>query len=240
MAHQPHPTPGRPVAPIWAILRYGLLALVAAVAVGLVAFGVRQASFVELTDHLRTGQVTQLTLVGEMPDTSTGTRVVDIRWHDGILPRSTSVLQVRGIPEEQVSGGASLPLIRGSVADDLTTFAPHPPSVTHVTERSSITWQMLGWQVPAWVGIAALAAALGTLLVLITGPQTRLATRWAWFWMLGSVVGLVVVPVFLLWGQPRTGQPELAYTKAGRFTGGWAFLVFSVLASTLFPGLRSG
>lgn len=232
---------GRPVSPVWAALRYGLLALFGAVAIGIVAFGVRPASFGELADHLRTGRVSQVTLVGELPETSTGSSTVEVRWHDGALPRFTNVWQVRGTPEQQVSSaGVHLQMVRGSVVEHLDAHAPSPLSVTHIAERPSVTWTLVGWEVPGWVVIAALVGAAGLLFLVISGPQTLLATRWAWFWALTSVVGFAAVPVFLLWGQPRTGEPELPSTPAGRLTGGWAFLLFGVLAATLFPGPRPG
>jgi hypothetical protein len=80
-------------------------------------------------------------------------------------------------------------------------------------------------------------ASLATLILLILGPQPRWATKWAWFWLLGtgpmSAVFLLVEPV-PVW------QSEPAFARPSRLTGGWAFLIalvggfaLSALASIL-------
>jgi hypothetical protein len=65
-------------------------------------------------------------------------------------------------------------------------------------------------------------ASLVTLILLIVGPQPRWATKWAWFWLLGtgpmSAVFLLVEPV-PVW------QSEPAFARPSRLTGGWAFLI---------------
>ncbi|MCV2392707.1 hypothetical protein OEB99_00145 [Actinotalea sp. M2MS4P-6] len=80
-----------------------------------------------------------------------------------------------------------------------------------------------GWHV-GWAGLAGLV----TLVLLITGPQPRWATKWAWFWLLG--VGPMTV-VFLLVEPVPVWQESPAYTRPWRLTGGWAFLL------ALFSGL---
>lgn len=89
-----------------------------------------------------------------------------------------------------------------------------------VTEpyTTGTTWQLHG--------IGALVA----LFLLVGGRAPRLATRWAWFWLLWSVppaalVFVVAEPV-PLW---RSG----ALPATRRLTGGWAFLLALVLGSTL-------
>lgn len=75
-------------------------------------------------------------------------------------------------------------------------------------------------------GIGAFVA----LVLLVGGTAPRLATRWAWFWLWLSVPPAALVYVLVepvpLW---RRGAPP-----AGRMlTGGWAFLLATVLANTL-------
>jgi len=57
---------------------------------------------------------------------------------------------------------------------------------------------------------------------LILGPQPRLATKWAWFWLAGGVpllwFAFVVLEPVPLWRR----TPAAA---RGRLTGGWAFLL---------------
>lgn len=80
------------------------------------------------------------------------------------------------------------------------------------------TWQLHG------------VGALVALLLLIGGTAPRLATRWAWFWLMWSVPPAALVFVLVepvpLW---RRGAPP----ATRRLTGGWAFLLAVVLENTL-------
>ncbi|MBD8062344.1 hypothetical protein [Oceanitalea stevensii] len=75
-------------------------------------------------------------------------------------------------------------------------------------------------------GIGALVA----LFLLVGGRAPRLATRWAWFWLLWSVPPAALVFVLVepvpLW---RSG----ALPATRRLTGGWAFLLALMLGNTL-------
>lgn len=78
-----------------------------------------------------------------------------------------------------------------------------------------------------WSGIAALVA----LFLIITGPQPRLATRWAWFWLWA-----VLPPTSLLFValEPAPLWQRVASEPAHRrVTGGWALLVGLGLAGFL-------
>lgn len=79
----------------------------------------------------------------------------------------------------------------------------------------------------AWGALAGLAV----LLLLIAGPQPRLATKWAWFWL-----GIAVTPLWLafvvleplpIWAD----RPQPAARR--RLTGGWAFLLSLVLGAVV-------
>ncbi|HHU40092.1 MAG TPA: hypothetical protein GXZ45_12535 [Propionibacterium sp.] len=232
------PHTGTPVSPWVARLRFGLLALFLAVSIGIVTLGVRPASFTELVRALGTGTVAEVTVVGGLHAGATGTARAEIHWHDGVLPRWTEVQQE--VPDEDVitHTTSEVPIITGSLTDRLQEYSPQPITITEVDHRGGPTWYLAGWRVPAWLGIAGIVSGLLTLGLLIGGPEPLMATRWAWFWAITSVVAVVTIPVFLLWGMPRTGAIEQPYTKQGRLTGGWSFLLFSVLAATAFQGLR--
>lgn len=81
--------------------------------------------------------------------------------------------------------------------------------------------------------------SLAALCLIIVGPQPRLATKWAWFWLslplsLGWAVFALIEPTLL-----TTGRPVL--TRASRLTGGPAFLIAIVVGIALdvaFPRLR--
>jgi hypothetical protein len=76
--------------------------------------------------------------------------------------------------------------------------------------------------------LALLAIPLGLwwLILLTAGPQPWRATRWAWFWLSGSVVGAIAF-VLLSGPLPRVRGPR---RPERRLTGGWALLIGVVLA----------
>lgn len=72
----------------------------------------------------------------------------------------------------------------------------------------------LAW---SWAGIAGLA----TFILLVSGPQPRLATKWAWFWLMG--IGPLGMAFLLL--EPVPVWLRDALPARQRLTGGWAFLI---------------
>lgn len=124
----------------------------------------------------------------------------------------------------------------GDLAPELNQYAPAPLTITHA-QPDTTQFHVRDWIVPGWVTFLALAAWAFTLGLLITAPEPLLATRWAWFWAIMSPLGVVAMPVFLLFGIPRTGAIERPYTKAGRLTGGWAFILFCILLVPLGQAL---
>jgi hypothetical protein len=85
---------------------------------------------------------------------------------------------------------------------------------------------------PAWS-----AVGLAALLVLVLGPEPRLATRWAWFWLAVAAAPVWLVFVLLepvpLWS--RSPRPVRR-----RLTGGWAFLVSVTLLPFVLSALPDG
>lgn len=74
-------------------------------------------------------------------------------------------------------------------------------------------------------------AMLTGLVLLVAGPQPRLATKWAWFWLTLAMPPAWLAFVVLeptLWGR-RTLQRQ----AARRLTAGWALLLGLVLAAAL-------
>lgn len=86
-------------------------------------------------------------------------------------------------------------------------------------------------------GPARSAVALAALLVLVLGPEPRLATRWAWFWLAVAAAPVWLVFVLLepvpLWS--RSPRPVRR-----RLTGGWAFLVSVTLLPFVLSALPDG
>ncbi|MFH5821368.1 hypothetical protein [Georgenia sp. AZ-5] len=76
-------------------------------------------------------------------------------------------------------------------------------------------------------------AALLSLGLLIGGPQPRLATKWAWFWL---AVSTPLWTVFLLLEPVPVWSRSPAPVRERRLTGGWAF-VLSLTAVPLVLGM---
>lgn len=94
-----------------------------------------------------------------------------------------------------------------------------------VTERAArpaaggVHWQLAG------------IAMLTGLFLLVAGPQPRLATKWAWFWLT-----LAVPPAwlaFVVLEPTRWGRRAPQRQAARRLTAGWALLLGIVLAAVL-------
>ncbi|MDO5534001.1 MAG: hypothetical protein Q4F65_05055 [Propionibacteriaceae bacterium] len=223
-----------------AYYRYAVLALLVAVGIGILALGTRPAPVTELGQALASGRVTEVTVANALAPGATGTATAEVRWHDGLLPRFTTVRQVAPPPGQDGGVVVSEPdqPVTTSIEEWLTGYTEAPLAITHVEDRTTgTTWWLYGWKVPAWVALPGLLAGLLTLSLLITGPEPLRATRWAWFWAIGSPLSFVTLPLFLLIGLPRTGAIEQPYTKAGRLTGGWSFLLFCVLGATVMQNL---
>ena len=77
--------------------------------------------------------------------------------------------------------------------------------------------------------------ALGVLVALtasiISGPEPRLATRWAWFWLVAYVWPAAVV--YLLLEPTAAWRREPATAPRRRLTGGWAFLIGALVGTPL-------
>ncbi len=236
------PVAGRTVPASVARIRYALLAALVVVALGAVAFGVRPASWAELTRAIDHGRVTEVTVLNALEPGQTGEVSPEIRWHDGFMPRTTSVRQVR--PGTLGETGSSIwtsedrPLhqVTGDLAPALNEYAAAPVKIT-TAQPVSTQFYIRDWIVPGWVTVLALAAWAFTISLVITAPEPLLATRWAWFWAIMSPLGVVAMPLFLLFGIPRTGAIERPYSRAGRLTGGWAFILFCILLVPLGQAL---
>lgn len=70
---------------------------------------------------------------------------------------------------------------------------------------------------------------MAALLVLIFGPQPRLAAKWAWFW-LSCAVPVLWLAFLVLEPVPAWRRRAMA-RAASKFTGGWALLLAFVLGA---------
>ena len=67
-----------------------------------------------------------------------------------------------------------------------------------------------------------------TFAMMVSGPDPWRATKSAWFWLMISPAGPIVLIAFLSLGGP-TGLAPAPRRGAQRLTGGWAFLLFLLL-----------
>lgn len=75
-------------------------------------------------------------------------------------------------------------------------------------------------------------AALGATIAVVAGwPEPRLATRWAWFWLIAYFWPAALV--FLLLEPTPAWRREPVRAPRRRLTGGWGFLLALVLGSPL-------
>lgn len=90
------------------------------------------------------------------------------------------------------------------------------------------------------MGAWGLAATVAGLMLLVAGDQPRLATKWAWFWLISTIPALWIV-FLVVEPLPLWARRPMPVTAHRRLTGGWAFLLAVVvlrpiLQSVLGPG----
>lgn len=216
----------------WGRWRAALLVVLGALVLGVLLTGTRPATLAELQAVLASGQVTEIEIVGGLPPEAVGRAQVDIRWHDGLLPRYTTVQQVSDAPLDTdpfstPGTHADLPVVGTDLAEELTAATPTGElGVTGQHLRTGSHGELLGWRVPTWVALAAMGWVLTVIITLVSGPEPRHATRWAWFWLMCGT-GTLALVLYPLLGLPRSDEP-LQQAKR-RLTGGWAILIALLL-----------
>lgn len=211
----------------WSVLRWLTLVLVGLSVIAGPLVGERQTSYAELQSGLHSGAVTDVRVEthhldpdGTLREIEQGIATYRLVWRDGLLRHSTTVRQEVGAVGGDTS---SEPLITGPIDEELRQAGPDV-RLTYAQPRTA--WITIGpYEAPPLLGLLPLAAAVLWLAVLTQGPEPRLATRWAWFWLAFSPAVLVVAPTYLILGAQGTTP------GAQRLTGGRAFLT-----SILFLG----
>jgi hypothetical protein len=204
-----------------------LLALVPAVS-GLE----REVSYGQLRKDLRAGEVGAVTVTGDvLGHDEAGYSVVDVHWRRGWWGYTTEVTQVRGDHDPVPEGDTA---IDGSVSDALRSLRPGL-DISVEPYRSGATTTLLGDVLTGRWAAAVFVLLLATLMLIVGGPEPRVATRWAWFWLL-AVVPPVAEIAFLVLGGSVAGREHDGSRK--RLTGGWAFLIAVVLGGATSSGVR--
>ncbi|GAA4422423.1 hypothetical protein GCM10023169_16870 [Georgenia halophila] len=173
----------------------------------------------ELYDGLRRGAVETVTIM--RPESgSQGYGTYPVEWTgDGLPGRATYEFSNTDRRPEVDEGQRIL------------EAAEQSPTTVDVTIRDDFLDTGISWHGAALAGFVA-------LLLLIGGPQPRLATKWAWFWLAWQAPLLWLAFVVL---EPVPLWRRRPLSASRRLTGGWAFLlsitavpfVGSVLMSTI-------
>lgn len=216
----------------WGTLRTVLLVALGVILVGTWLTATRPASLDDLERALGAGQVTEVHLVDELPPAATGNGPVDIEWDGGLLDRYTTVWQESpGVESQQPA--SPYPVVGLDLREELTAVTPTGELViTSEFVRSGSHGVLFGWRVATWVALVAVVWIAAVLITMITAPEPRRATRWAWFWlMLG--VGPFALVLYPLIGLPKACQS--VHATGRRLSGGWAFLVMVLLAPAFWP-----
>lgn len=198
-----------------------LLWLVAVLAILLV--GERRSDLGLLHGGLSDGSVTEVEIVGLSEEgVSGGYATVRLVWESRVLNRYTEVMVVS---PDRSSGrpynSEDLPVV---VRDPRPTLEELQPGVEIVLMgyRSGTSWEAGGWSLRGWPSMLVGPLWLGTLFMLMGGPQPWRATRWAWFWIMLATPFYGAVAYVLLGGPLAAGRPA---NRSRRLTGGWAFLI---------------
>lgn len=206
----------------WQAWRWVSLALCAATLVVLGLFGQRETDWSDFRDQLASGSVSSVVAQGAATDDqlstdASGYSTVRLVYRDGLVRRFTEVRQYYGADAAGRGGDDS---IQGSVASALAeihlgvevTYADFPNGTSSVGKyhlESAYAWPLL-----------ALAPLL-TLFVIITGPEPRFATKWAWFWLMTGWAAPVAAIAYLLLADGHVPGRR-------RLHGGWAFIIAMV------------
>lgn len=210
----------------WQVLRWLTLALFVLTLVVGPLVGERASTFAALEGPVRTGSVTDVQVEGQDLDPdgadefSSGMTTYRLVWREGWQRRFAEVERVAG------TGGttdSSATVITQPVTELLRAWNPDV-QLRYAEPRTA--WSTIGeYRAPAGWAFLPLVTGVLWLAVLANGPEPRLATRWAWFWLAFSPAVVLLAPAYLILG----GQG--ATPGARRITGGWAFLI-----SILFLG----
>lgn len=216
----------RPGLSVWDRCRLVLVATWLLLLLLIVAVGQRDTPLADLEGAVAEGRVDSVLVLGHA--TADGVSTQEVRWTDGRTRRTTRV-SVGAAPSPD-SGGVP---VRSEDIGVLLSRADPDLDVQRSQHGPAAPYgALLGWQVPTWLALTALATYLSQLGFLITVPQTWRATRWAWFWI--TTVPVAGTALMLLLSGRTPGFPAPA-TAGRRLTGGWAFLLSSA-AGAFLPG----
>ncbi len=204
----------------WMMLALWLFVMAVAVSIGSYSTQLR-----DLESELDRGGVTSVTVTPGMPAEAEGATTQSVYWRSGWLNHRADVVMVTPGDDSWAWTSEDNMAVRTGY-DIANQLAEKDPAllITRVPERMSGA-EVYGFEVPSWLLGFTLAGAFGTFVVLVSGPQPWRATRWAWFWLMTTVIG---APLFLVLAGP-TPPLRSPREQHRRLTGGRAFIIALVL-----------
>lgn len=235
---QAEPTPPRP-----AVLRRGarvvgwvLLACWSVVLLCACFLGQGASNLSQLEAEVSTGRVHSVGVAGGMAPEGRGFAVVEVHWRSGWFAYSTEVVEARPRKAARRAGAREdvTGVISGDLGERLQRLQPGL-RVEHVTRQTGPSTDVLGRTMTGWPVWLLYLAFLSTVLLLVLGPEPWRATRWAWFWLLTSAGFPLTAVAYLVLAGP-TSLVSAPRKGTRRLTGGWAFLIASVISTALGAG----
>lgn len=197
----------------------------------------RHSSWSHLKQAVSSGSVNRVEVNGEHLS-GNGFATVDLHWRQHGLNYQAEVVQLFGDMHEADCDGddacafLSATKLHSPPSARLKELQPGLIVVRHQNaDHGADEDQLLGFAVPGLIALVELVLALAALGLLISGPQTWRATKWAWFWWLSNPFGMAA---FLLLSGPAPGFPAPRQVRR-RVTGGWSFLLAAIISSVAFP-----
>ena len=194
--------------------------------------GERGSTWHDVEHLVRTGQVHEIRISGELAPGNHGFSTVYVRWHRGGLDHVTVVLQAtsRKVGTSNAGGDHVTATLYRMPSEVLRNL--QPALRVSRDDRMSAGSRVLGFEIPSWLIGTWLMLSVAGVSLLVGGPQPWWATRWAWLW-LGAVSFPIAGAAFLLLSGPTPGVPKPQNANR-RLTGGWAFLIAFLLGAFHF------
>lgn len=223
------PTAPRPVVRLDRVRWVVAVGWVAVLATAFLA-GSRPASYPHLLEEVGAGRVAVVTVAGT-PGPGQSEVVQQVTWREGWSDRRAEVVWSQ--VSRAADGGPTV--LRTDVGQVLTDVAPE--LVVERTDRAeavSATFLRRYLPAPRVFTAVLLVGALLVLLLIVNSPPPWRLTRWAWFWLGLTPVGVIA---FALLAGPTPGLPAPRHPHR-RLGGLAAFVLSLVLAPLLHGGSR--